>query len=336
MDQTGIHLVPAARFTYERAGSKTVAVVGAEDKRQITVCVAASLRGDLLPLQLIFQGKTSRSLPPATANSIATLVDVTQSSNHWSSQLTMQRYITQVIMKHAERMIEVHGLASDAHIVLLLDAWSVHKSVEFRQWIAAEHPRIHLVYVPANCTSKLQLADVALQRPFKHGVTERFNQWAAEQVSHQLREGKIAGIADLFTMKKLKPLVLEWCCQSWRDLRERKQLILDGWDHTCVELFNVHSPQRRSEAVNAVALNRLDVAYVPEETESDGLNESDSDEDGDEDELDLTKPVQTGKKTGRKCTQTQLFGYRIDSTAIEIDSEEDLDREHPLLEGQNN
>jgi hypothetical protein len=83
MDQTGIHLVPAARFTYERAGSKTVAVVGAEDKRQITVCVAASLRGDLLPLQLIFQGKTSRSLPPATANSIATLVDVTQSSNRW-------------------------------------------------------------------------------------------------------------------------------------------------------------------------------------------------------------------------------------------------------------
>ena len=122
----------------------------------------------------------------------------------------------------------------------------------------------------------------------------------------------------------------------------RKQLILDGWNRSCIDFYNVHSHQRRSEAVDAVALNKLDVTYVPVATELDGYavsdHDSDSDEEleGDKDELDLTKPIQTGKKTGRKCTQAKLFGYRIDSTAIEIDSEEDLDREHPLSEGQNN
>lgn len=66
MDQTGVHLVPTSNWTYQARGSKSVAVVGAEDKRQITACIASSLEGDLLPLQLIFQGKTPRSLPHVT------------------------------------------------------------------------------------------------------------------------------------------------------------------------------------------------------------------------------------------------------------------------------
>ena len=233
----------------------------------------------------------------------------------------MQRYITHVIMPHTERMIELHQLSTDAHIVLLLDAWAVHKSAEFRDWITAEHPRIHLVYVPANCTSKLQLADVALQRPFKHGVTQRFNQWAAEQVAEQIRAEKVAGIADLLTMKKLKPLVLEWCAESWRDLRERKQLILDGWVRSCTSFFDVHSHDRRTQAVDAVALKQLAVDHVPEGTEEEDYVESGSDADG-EDELDLSKPINFGKQTGRVRTQTKPFGYQIDTSAIEIVDDE--------------
>ena len=41
-------------------------VIGAGDKRQITACIASSLHGDLLPLQLIFQGKTTACHPDRT------------------------------------------------------------------------------------------------------------------------------------------------------------------------------------------------------------------------------------------------------------------------------
>ena len=82
MDQTGVHLVPSARWTYEKVNSDSVAVIGAEDKRQITVCLASSLDGELLPLQLIFQGKTDRSLPPATAYSLSSRANATCSENH--------------------------------------------------------------------------------------------------------------------------------------------------------------------------------------------------------------------------------------------------------------
>lgn len=318
MDQTGVHLVSAASWTYEMQGSTDVAVVGAEDKRQITACVAASLRGDLLPLQLIFQGKTERSLPAATAASVAARVDITHSINHWSTQETMQRWITHVLLPHSERMIKLHELDSNAHILLLLDAWAVHKSAEFRSWLKKEQPRIHLVYVPANCTSKLQLCDVALQRPFKSAITASFNEWAAQTIATQIHCDEISGISAHLRMAALKPLVLQWCVESWKGLRERKELILDGWEQSCLKLFNITSEKRRREAVELIALNQLCMDEVPEGTESDGDAESDS---GQEDELDTSKPRQFGKQSERVRKQTKLFGYMVDPTRVEIDTD---------------
>ncbi len=319
MDQTGVHLVSASSWTYEMQGSSDVPVIGAEDKRQITACIAASLRGDMLPLQLIFQGKTARSLPAATPASIAAHVDITHSTNHWSTQETMQRWITKVLLPHSERMIELYNLDADARMLLLLDAWAVHKSAEFRDWMKREHPRIHLVYVPANCTSRLQLADVALQRPFKNCITQSFNAWAASTIAEQIRRGEVAGISAQLGVAALKPLVLQWCVESWKGLRERKQLILDGWEQSCLSLFNINSEKRRTEAVELIALGRLDLKELPEESEPDGYAESDSD--GEADDLDTSKPRQFGKQSTRERTQPKLFGYMIDPTRIEIDTE---------------
>jgi hypothetical protein len=318
MDQTGVNLVSASSFTYEMVGSNDVAVVGAEDKRQITACVAASLRGDLLPLQLIFQGKTARSLPAATAASIAARVDITQSDNHWSTQQTMQGWITRVLLPHTERMIQLYELDADAHVLLLLDAWAVHRSAEFRVWLQREYPHIHLVYVPSNCTSKLQLADVALQRPFKSSITQSFCEWAAAAVAEQIRAGQVTGIAEQLGMKALKPLVLQWCIDSWSGLRERKQLILDGWEQSCCKLYNINSEQRRRDAVELIALKKLELDVLPDGSEPDGYAEDDDDEDV---ELDVSKPRTFGKQGERVRTQAKSFGYMVDPTRIELEQE---------------
>jgi hypothetical protein len=282
--------------------------------------VAASLRGDLLPLQLIFQGKTARKLPPSTAASIAARVDITHSANHWSTQETMQRWVTNVLLPHSERMIEMHALNANAHILLLLDCWAVHKSAEFRGWLAREHPRIHLVFVPANCTSKLQLADVALQRPFKSCITQNFNDWAANAVAEQIQRGEVTGIAGLLGMPALKPRVLQWCVDSWNGLRERKQLILDGWERSCLSMFDITSEHRRIDAVEMIALKQLELDALPDGTEPDGYP-ADEDEEEEEDELDVSKPRTFGKQGTRVRTQFKTFGFQIDPTRIEIEQE---------------
>jgi hypothetical protein len=270
-------------------------------------------------LQLIFQGKTKLCTLAATAASKAARVDITHSINHWSTQETMRRWVNNVLIPHSERMISLYHLDSDAHILLQLDAWAVHKSVEFREWLQKEHPRIHLVYVPANCTSKLQLADVALQRPFKSCISQCFNDWAATTIAEQIRKGDITGIASHLKMKELKALVLEWCINSWRGLQERKQLILDGWDRCCLSLFNINKEQRREEAVHLIVHKKLEIEELPEGTEDDGYPESE--DETEEDELDLTKPRQFGKQSERVRTQAKMFGYMVDPTRIDIDAD---------------
>jgi hypothetical protein len=318
MDQTGVHLVPAASWTYEQVNSSTVAVIGAEDKRQFTVCMASSLVGELLPMQLIFAGKTARSLPPSTAASIAARVNLTTSDSHWSTLQTMQHYITDVILPHADRCIRTHQLNSDAHIILLLDAWSVHRSKEFLAFIET-HPRIHLVFVPANCTSKLQVADVALQRPFKHGITSRFNQWAAEQVAEQIAAGDVTGVAKLLRMGVLKPLALQWCVESWGELRERK-IIIDGWTSCVTSLFNINDPAKRLEAVTAVAIHKLAVEAVPDKSDDDEQDslESEAESSESESELDVTAPRTFGKQSSRARKPPAAFGYQLCSDAIAL------------------
>jgi len=68
----------------------------------------------------------------------------------------MQQCVSEIIMPYAETCIRKPRLHADAHIILALDVWSVHKSEEFRLFLRTS-PRIPLVFVPANCTSKLQV-----------------------------------------------------------------------------------------------------------------------------------------------------------------------------------
>lgn len=323
LDQTGVKLVPSAAWTYEKRNSSSVAVVGAEDKRQITACIASSLSGELLPLQLIFEGKTERSLPERTAASIASLCHLTFSDNHWSSQKTMQEYVSEIIMPYAETCIRKHRLHADAHIILVLDVWSVHKSEEFRLFLRTHHPRIHLVFVPANCTSRLQVADVALQRPFKHAITRRFNEWAVQQIQEQIHAENVIGLAALLKMATIKPLALQWCIDSWTVLKERRELITDAWQKCCVSLFNVMDPAKRVEAVAAVARKELEHTLVPEEEDTRPQDaESEDDEDGDsddsdQDELDIAQPIQFGSRRGeRHRTPAVVFGYQLNSSAL--------------------
>ena len=62
-DQTPSKLVPVGRSTLAKRNSTNVTITGSSDKRTIAATFAVSLSGDSLPLQLIYGGKTTPSLP---------------------------------------------------------------------------------------------------------------------------------------------------------------------------------------------------------------------------------------------------------------------------------
>ena len=63
-DQTPSKLVPGSKATLAKTNDENVPIVGMSDKRMITATFSMTLDGKFLPMQLIYGGKTSKSIPP--------------------------------------------------------------------------------------------------------------------------------------------------------------------------------------------------------------------------------------------------------------------------------
>ena len=53
-DQAGVKLIPSQSWTMEEQGSTRVEIAGINDKCPITLTLASSMSGELLPLQLLY------------------------------------------------------------------------------------------------------------------------------------------------------------------------------------------------------------------------------------------------------------------------------------------
>ena len=62
---------------------------GLDDKRQITVLLSYSMKGKLLPTQVIYGGKTPVCLPKVASPKDCYL---SYTENHWSNEETMMAY----------------------------------------------------------------------------------------------------------------------------------------------------------------------------------------------------------------------------------------------------
>jgi hypothetical protein len=105
-DQTGVHLRSSSDLTYDQKNVKDVKTLGKKDKRQITCVVSSSAKGEVLPLQCVFEGKTSAVEPQGVEATIAKAkgFDLTHSANHWSNQETSMQFVERVLVPwHAKK-----------------------------------------------------------------------------------------------------------------------------------------------------------------------------------------------------------------------------------------
>ena len=326
IDQTGIILIPAASHTYEQSGLSSVPIAGAEEKRQITAVLGSTLAGEFLPLQLVFEGKTARSRPEHTSDTLSAGFHLTNSENHWSTLQTMQEYVNFLLEPWRRRQ------GAESRLLLLLDAWSVHRSKEFREWMAKEHKHIDLIYIPANCTGVLQVADVALNRPFKAAIRREFGSWGSSIVTSQIAKDEVPSLRGHSGIRELRPLVLQWCFAAWQHLSspQGKLIILHGWQR-CIKLYaDVEDAAVRAEALTASVKGDFRVFSVPQtdeqtQTATDVWEGEEDVDEADAEELDLAKPRAFGdrrSKRKRSTGQRKLGAYMIDSSQIELSDDE--------------
>ncbi|CAM6096893.1 unnamed protein product [Calypogeia fissa] len=129
-DQTGMRVMPVgAERTYTQQGARDVKVTGRNDRRQVTLLMACSTAGDLLPVQMIFKGKKPIVLPRGQASKELRAIGwhLTMTYNHWSQLESMQEWIEIIYLPYVAKKCEELDL--DGRVqksVLLLDCYNVH------------------------------------------------------------------------------------------------------------------------------------------------------------------------------------------------------------------
>ena len=239
VDQTQYVFQPRSCFTYEKRGAKQVSVVGKDEKRAVTIVVAVSASGELLPFQVIFKGRSPASLPnphpddPALKEAYREAVNLGfhfeyagKSDTYWSTLETMKMWVWDTVVPYFKKQKAELGLRDDHECILQLDVWSVHASEEFRQWMWENHHEIILVYVPGGCTGLFQPCDVGIQRALKQALISSQNEARVEEAVSLFERGQAFDKLELNeSLKFLRDRIPSSLVQVYKLLAPKKDFI---------------------------------------------------------------------------------------------------------------
>ena len=259
-DETGLALVPAADWTLAEKGSRDVAMLGKDDKRQITAVLACTPTGKLLPPQLLYQGSTSRCHPPASIP-FPEAWDIWHSDSHWSTHETILRYINTVLKPYADSVKQKLGLADSQRGLIVLDIYAAHRTPD----VLAEFDKagFELVFVPANCTGELQPLDLSVNGPLKEKSKEAFSRWYSEHVCDSIKELSETGESVEESISKVpqpdlrmsivKPLHCKWLIDAFAAVASRPDLVRHGWETSGI--LQALAALLQSDVPNPVSVN---------------------------------------------------------------------------------
>ena len=103
---------------------------GADDKHAITLTLAETLSGDMLPFQMIDTGKTSRSLPTAEFPE-GFLLGFNKS--HWSNEEETLRLLKEVISAYIAKVKKKLKLPPNQVACLIWDAFKAQLTEEVKR-----------------------------------------------------------------------------------------------------------------------------------------------------------------------------------------------------------
>ena len=199
-------LVPISLWTMAESGSKQIPVVGLEDKREITVLLATTAAGTLLPPQVIYQGKTTGCLAKVA---FPDKWHITHSESHWSTEHTMLEYLENIITPYVSNKQQAMDLPEDQPALAIFDVFAAHRSHRALDMLKSNN--IHQIFVPASCTGELQPLDVGINVQFKTFLKQEFSRWYSNEVLEAMRKGvAISEIKVDLRASLMKPLHANW------------------------------------------------------------------------------------------------------------------------------
>ena len=227
-DQTGLNYVPVSNWTMEKEGAKRVEIKGLDDKRQITAVFGGTLTGEFLPMQLVYQGRTTQCHPNSK---FPDDWHITHSDNHWSNETTMINYIAKIIIPFVRKKRRELKKTEDQVALAIFDEFKGQVTQACCEMLWENN--ILFIRVPANCTDRLQPLDVSLNKAAKDFLRRQFQEWYSNQILKQLNDG--VEVKDLvpvdLRLSTIKPIGAEWIKSMFYYFSNKPEIIRNGFKH---------------------------------------------------------------------------------------------------------
>ena len=218
-DETAVYFSPECSVTLNRRGERTISVRKADSSQRCTVMIGVSGDGHKFPPFVVFKGSVGR-----TGRIVVELRRVAQqqqisydgefngfplSNFHsvqpkaWMDTSTMLDWVEQVWKPWT-------ATKNGAQTMLILDEFSAHMTFDVRRAIA--DCGTYLEFVTGGYTSRLQVMDVGLNKPFKNHYRNSYDAWfmSATQGTKPLRSD-----------------VSRWIAESWAEIGD--SVIQNSW-----------------------------------------------------------------------------------------------------------
>ncbi|KAL0209200.1 hypothetical protein P9112_011787 [Eukaryota sp. TZLM1-RC] len=247
--------IPVKGKTYAPKGQKKISIQGLGDKRGNTATLTISKAGDLLPLQLIWEGKTQVSVPNyewpsevihslSPRNEGVSKAAVTK----WQNGHSIVEYLRYVVGNYLKRIraelkegFELAGVPMGERALMIWDHHHSHKCENAVQ--VCQELNIDPIMIPERSTDLFCVLDISINKEFKANLKGSFADYCAEHVQDALSKGVPAECIKMkLTKGALNHHFGRWIMTAFRFVETNaSQWIASGWEKvvknisTCLE-----------------------------------------------------------------------------------------------------
>ena len=229
-DQTPIKYVPVGNESLAEKGTTNVTIEGSGDKRCITGTFAISLAGSFLPIQLIYAGKTTQSIPKFKFPAGFSL---SANPKHFSNTQESLKYLKEIIIPYMQNQRLEHDLPDDQMSLVIMDVFKGQMTAPVLECLKENN--VCFVNVPPNMTKYYQPLDLTVNGYAKRFMKRKFNEWYSRKIKQQLDDGvSLEDVTVKLQLTTLKPLQASWIVEFYNHMTTMTGIenIESGWRAT--------------------------------------------------------------------------------------------------------
>ena len=181
------------------------------------------MSSDFLPVQLVYQEKTTKSL---SCIDFPGNWHITVTPNHWCNESTTIDYVTKIIVPYLQEKRKELGLPANHPALAIFDAFKGQNTEKVLTLL--EQNNIFYVMVPPNCTDRLQPLDVSVNKAAKDFLKGKFHEWYADKVTKQIDGQDEVTPVDL-RLSIMKPIGAKWIIELHDYLKTKPDIIINGF-----------------------------------------------------------------------------------------------------------